>query len=76
MQCLTLYLYYKTYKKFLMVYHIENIDDKYVKKHVVKRSLILGIFSIISTFVFAIFADMELNEFAGHLFGSWALPTW
>lgn len=52
MQCVLLYLYYKKYRQFrLSVNFAENIDDKYVKKHVVKRSLFLGMISIIATWI-------------------------
>ena len=51
MQCILLYLYYKKYRQFRSIYHIENIDDKYVKKHVVKRSLLLGMIAIVTTWI-------------------------
>ena len=67
MQCLILFVYYRTYKKFLTVYDTQNIDDKYMKKRVVKRSLILGISSIMSIWLFGICAMVPINEFINYL---------
>ena len=55
MQSVLLYLYYQKCRQFRRIYLETNIDDKYVKKHVVWRSMILGIIAIVSAWISAIF---------------------
>ena len=55
MQSVLLYLYYRKCRQFRKMYLEINIDDKYVKKHVVWRSMILGIIAIISSWINGIF---------------------
>ena len=54
MQSALLYLYYRKWCQFRRIYSETNIDDKYVKKHVVWRSMILGIIAIISLWITAL----------------------
>ena len=51
MQSILLYLYYSKCCQFRRIYSETNIDDKYVKKHIVWRSMILGIIAIISLWI-------------------------
>ena len=59
MQCILLYLYHRKYQQFQLVHCVENVDDKYVKKHVVKRSLFLGMIAIISSWICACMIVMK-----------------
>ena len=59
MQCILLYLYYKKYRRFRLVHCADNIGDKYIKKHVVKRSLSLGMIAIISTWICGVMVMMR-----------------
>ena len=54
MQSVILYMYYSKCCQFRRMYLEINIDDKYVKKHVVWRSMILGIIAIISLWITSI----------------------
>ena len=64
MQCISLYLYYLKYKQLILSSVLENIDinNHYVKRHMVKRSLICGIFGIMSTWTFGIFLVLGMSQ--------------
>lgn len=64
LQVLILYLYYTKYKQFqtMSMTNDTELDNKYIKPYIIKRSLILGILSILSVWTSGILLAVSYND--------------